>query len=112
MGVKTHEEKLRNIHDIANRARWAVWNCRKPVISAIHGYCLGGAFELVLPTDFTIAAESCRLGEPEILFGVGPAFIMVPWMVNHKVAKDVPAHWAPVRRRRGFAHGPGHPGRA
>lgn len=89
MGVKTHEEKLRNIHDIANRARWAVWNCRKPVIAAIHGYCLGGAFELVLPTDFTIAAESCRLGEPEILFGVGPAFMMVPWMVNHKVAKDV-----------------------
>jgi enoyl-CoA hydratase len=89
MGTKSHEDKLRSMHDIANRTRWAVWNCRKPVIAAIHGYCLAGAFELVLPTDFTIATESCRLGEPEILFGVGPAFMMVPWMVNHKQAKDL-----------------------
>lgn len=89
MGVKSHREKLRTMHGIANKARWAVWNCRKPVIAAIHGYCLGGAFELVLPCDFTIATESCRLGEPEILFGVGPAFMMVPWMVNHKIAKDI-----------------------
>lgn len=89
MGTKTHEEKLRAMHDVANRTRWAVWNCRKPVIAAIHGYCLAGAFELVLPTDFTIATESCLLGEPEILFGVGPAFLMVPWMVNHKQAKDI-----------------------
>lgn len=83
------EDKLHSIHDIANRARWAVWRCKKPVIAAIHGYCMGGAFELVLPCDFTIATESCRLGEPEILFGEGPAFMMVPWLVNHKVAKDI-----------------------
>lgn len=89
LGTKSHEEKLRGIHDVANRARWSIWNCRKPVIAAIHGYCLAGAFELVLPTDFTIATESCRLGEPEILFGAGPAFMMVPWMVNHKQAKDL-----------------------
>jgi enoyl-CoA hydratase len=89
MGKRTHEDKLRALHEVANKARWAVWNCKKPVIAAIHGYCMGGAFELVLPCDFTIATESCRLGEPEILFGAGPAFMMVPWMVNHKVAKDI-----------------------
>ena len=64
MGWKHHEEELRKMHDIANRARWAMWNCRKPVIAAIHGYCLGGAFELVLPTDFTIAAESLASANP------------------------------------------------
>lgn len=89
MGERTHEDKLRALHDVANRARWAVWNCKKPVIAGIHGYCMGGAFELVLPCDFTIATESCRLGEPEVLFGAGPAFMMVPWMVNHKIAKDI-----------------------
>ncbi|SAL04357.1 short chain enoyl-CoA hydratase [Caballeronia calidae] len=89
MGDRTHEERLHSLHEIANRARWAVWRCKKPVIAAIHGYCMGGAFELVLPCDFTIAAESCRLGEPEILFGEGPAFMMVPWLVNHKIAKDI-----------------------
>jgi enoyl-CoA hydratase len=89
MGERTHEDKLHALHEIANRARWAVWHCKKPVIAAIHGYCMGGAFELVLPCDFTIATESCRLGEPEILFGEGPAFMMVPWLVNHKIAKDI-----------------------
>ncbi len=74
MGERTHEDKLHALHEVANRARWAVWNCKKPVIAGIHGYCMGGAFELVLPCDFTIATESCRLGEPEILFGAGPAF--------------------------------------
>jgi len=87
--AKDPEHKLRMVHDIANRARWAIWNCRKPVVAALHGYCLAGAFELVMPSDFAIATESCRLGEPEILFGAGPAFMMVPWMVNHKRAKDV-----------------------
>jgi enoyl-CoA hydratase/carnithine racemase len=89
MRDNSHEQKLHSLHNVANRARWAIWRCRKPVIAAIHGYCMGGAFELVLPCDFTIATESCRLGEPEILFGEGPALLMVPWLVNHKVAKDI-----------------------
>jgi len=89
METESLEQKLTAVHDVANATRWAIWNCRKPVIAAIHGYCLAGAFELVLPTDFTIATESCRLGEPEILFGAGPAFLMVPWMTNHKRAKDI-----------------------
>lgn len=89
MGERSHEDRLHSLHEIANRARWAVWRCKKPVIAAIHGYCMGGAFELVLPCDFTIATESCTLGEPEILFGEGPAFMMVPWLVNHKIAKDI-----------------------
>ncbi|MHA6667413.1 enoyl-CoA hydratase/isomerase family protein [Homoserinimonas sp. A447] len=79
----------RNSLRSTNSARWAIWNCRKPVIAAIHGYCLGGVFEMVLPADFTIATEDCLLGEPEITFNAGPAFMMVPWMMNHKQAKDV-----------------------
>lgn len=83
------EEKIDSLRLGSNRVRWAIWNSPKPVVAALHGYCLAGAFELVLPTDFTIAAASCELGEPEILFGSGPAFLMVPWMMNHKRAKQV-----------------------
>lgn len=86
---RTHRQKLDTLHDVANRVRWAIWRSPKPVVAAIHGYCLGGAFELMLPCDFTIASEECELGEPEILFGAGPAFMMVPWMTGHKRAKDV-----------------------
>jgi enoyl-CoA hydratase/carnithine racemase len=86
---RTHSEKLETLREIANRARWAIWQSTKPVIAAVHGYCLGGAFELMLPCDFTIASEECQLGEPEILFGAGPAFMMVPWITGHKRAKDI-----------------------
>jgi enoyl-CoA hydratase/carnithine racemase len=86
---RTHAEKLGTLQNMANRARWAIWQSSKPVIAAIHGYCLGGAFELMLPCDFTIASDECQLGEPEILFGAGPAFMMVPWLTGHKRAKDV-----------------------
>jgi enoyl-CoA hydratase/carnithine racemase len=86
---RTHSDKLETLREIANRARWAIWQSTKPVIAAVHGYCLGGAFELMLPCDFTIASEECQLGEPEILFGAGPAFMMVPWITGHKRAKDI-----------------------
>lgn len=86
---RTTEQKLDSIQLNANRARWAIWNCRKPVIAAVHGFCIGGALELVLPTDLTISSESCRFGVPEILFGAGPAFNMFPWMMNHKQAKAI-----------------------
>ncbi|MBV6759076.1 enoyl-CoA hydratase/isomerase family protein [Rhodococcus opacus] len=82
-------EHRAQLHSVANAMRWTIWNSPKPTIAAIHGYCLAGAFELVLPMDFAIATESAKLGEPEILFGAGPAFAMVPWMMNHKQAKDV-----------------------
>ncbi|MGD9861726.1 MAG: enoyl-CoA hydratase/isomerase family protein [Pseudodonghicola sp.] len=86
---KSHATKLEGLAGNANRTRWAIWNSPKPVIAAVHGYCLAGAFEMMLPCDLTIAARSTVLGEPEILFGAGPAFLMVPWMTSHKRAKDI-----------------------
>src|SRR6476469_1759964 len=29
------------------------WDCPKPTVAAVHGYCLGGAFELSLACDIT-----------------------------------------------------------
>ncbi|WP_185045278.1 enoyl-CoA hydratase-related protein, partial [Pseudomonas brassicacearum] len=35
----------------------AVDNCRKPVLAAIQGYCLGGAIDLIAACDMRYAAE-------------------------------------------------------
>jgi enoyl-CoA hydratase/carnithine racemase len=45
-------------------------NIWKPLIAAIHGYCLGGGLELALTCDIRIAADDSRLGLPEIRVGV------------------------------------------
>lgn len=46
--------------------------CGKPVISAIHGYCFGVAFELSLACDFRIVTESAQLALPEQRIGMIP----------------------------------------
>lgn len=40
------------------------------VLARLHGHVLGGALELVLGADLRLAAESCRLGMPEIRVGI------------------------------------------
>lgn len=45
---------------------------RKPVIAAIHGYCLGGGLELALVCHMRIAGEKAQFGVPEIKLGIFP----------------------------------------
>ena len=65
------------------------WDCPKPVIAAVHGYCLAGAFEMALACDITIAAEGTRFGEPEVRFGSGIVAMLLPWMTTPKLAKEL-----------------------
>src|SRR5439155_3275146 len=45
----------------------------QPTIAAIHGYCLGGGFELALACDFRIADSSAVFGLPEVSIGILPS---------------------------------------
>jgi enoyl-CoA hydratase/carnithine racemase len=49
-----------------------VENCEWPVIAAIHGYCLGGGFELALCCDIRYAEETAKLGFPEVSLSIFP----------------------------------------
>jgi len=46
--------------------------CDKPTIAAINGWALGGGTELLLSTDIRVAAETARMGLPEITLGIIP----------------------------------------
>lgn len=45
---------------------------QQPVIAALHGACIGMAFEFALAADIRIASEDCVVGLPEIAFGLVP----------------------------------------
>ncbi|MFP3871805.1 MAG: enoyl-CoA hydratase/isomerase family protein [Candidatus Natronoplasma sp.] len=44
------------------------------MIGAVNGYALGGGLELALSTDFLIASEAAKFGQPEVGLGVIPGF--------------------------------------
>ena len=55
--VKIYSENTHHAFD-------AVEQCRHPVVAMIHGFCLGGGFELATACDLRIAGDSAKFGVP------------------------------------------------
>jgi enoyl-CoA hydratase len=54
-------------------APWeTILRVQKPVIAAVAGFALGGGCELAMMTDFIIAADNAKFGQPEINLGIIP----------------------------------------
>lgn len=70
----------------------ALRNSPKAVIAAIHGWCLGGGFELALYSDVRFASEDARFGFPEMTLGAFPGAggaVMLPRIVGLAKAKEI-----------------------
>src|SRR5262249_47213492 len=49
-------------------------NLGKPVIAAINGFALGGGCELAMACTLRMAADSAKLGQPEVALGLIPGY--------------------------------------
>ncbi len=64
---------------IAREVRWErdVWGLflglPKPIIAAIHGYCIGSGVETAMLCDLRIAGDDARFSMPEVALGLVPA---------------------------------------
>ena len=56
------EIRLSSHRDGGGQVALAVYNCRKPVIAAIHGPAVGIGITMTLPMDIRIAAEDAKIG--------------------------------------------------
>lgn len=86
---KTPMDERNMVHNDVNALRWRIWDMGKPVICQIHGYCLGGATDLMLPADYVITSDDCKIGSPQIQFGGAPVYLMAPWLTGIRKGKEL-----------------------
>jgi enoyl-CoA hydratase len=65
----TKEEWLRQ-RQVFDRVLYTLRQLRRPVIAAVHGMAYGGGCEIAISTDFIIASDDARFGQPEAIVGL------------------------------------------
>jgi enoyl-CoA hydratase len=75
----------------------------KPIVSAVHGYCLTGGWEMVMATDIRIASEDARFQMREVQYAMMPtsgATVRLPRMIPYGAAMEILLAGDPVPAQR------------
>ena len=65
----TKEQWLRQ-RQVFDRVLYNLRQLRRPIFSAVHGMAYGGGCEMAISTDFIIASDEARFGQPEAMVGL------------------------------------------
>jgi enoyl-CoA hydratase len=80
----------------------------KPTIAAIEGHCFGGGLELAMACHLRVAADTARLGQPEVKLGILPGFggtQRLPRLVPAGIALEMLLTGESIDARRAFELG-------
>ena len=59
---------------LGQRVTATIESLPQPTIAAINGFALGGGCEVAMSCDIRLAADSARLGQPEVTIGIPPGW--------------------------------------
>src|SRR5262245_21231663 len=91
-GGREHALKGQHVLDL-------IENMGKPVIAAINGFALGGGCEVAMACTLRLAADTAKLGQPEIALGLIPGYAgtqRLPRIVGKGKALEMILTGAPV----------------
>lgn len=66
--------EARDFSRLGQRLMSRIEQLGKPVLAKVNGFALGGGLELAMACHLRIAADSARLGQPEVNLGLIPGF--------------------------------------
>ena len=69
------------------RAFMSLWECPKPVIAQVHGWCVGGGTDMALCSDLIYMAEDARIGYPPARVWGEPTTVMWVYRLGLEHAK-------------------------
>src|SRR3954470_20055316 len=61
---------------------YSPWECSKPVIAAIDGFCLAGALEFAQMCDIRYCSDDSKFGVLETRFAAGIVTMVMPWILG------------------------------
>ena len=84
-------DKVNKMIEVLDRLFFNMYETDKPIVGAVNGSAMGGAYELVLMCDMVVASEKAKFGQPEIVVGVFPplAALVLPRLTSMYNAMEV-----------------------
>jgi enoyl-CoA hydratase len=93
-GPRLAADRVR-LHETIGRMQQAVTavaDCRKPVIAAIHGWCVGGGVDLITACDIRLASDDAKLSVREVKLAIVAdvgTLQRLPRIVGQGVAREL-----------------------
>jgi enoyl-CoA hydratase len=86
------DERVRNDYSIIYKGLLRNYQVFKPIIAAVHGFCVAGGTEILSCTDIRIASDDARFGLAEVkwsLFPMGGSTVRLPRQIPYCHAMEI-----------------------
>ncbi len=89
--IEDHQQAMAHVQR-GQRMMDRVEALKCPTLALIHGFCMGGGYELALACRYRIAEETSKISLPEVQLGIHPGFggtVRLPKLIGAPMAMDV-----------------------